>query len=93
MPFVFTEHGVSMLSSVLNSKRAVQVNISIIRAFVRLREYLSTHKEIAGKMVKMEKKFIEYDKHLVTIYDLIQKLMQKPKEENNRKQIGFKMEK
>ena len=57
VPYVFTEQGVAMLSSVLRSKRAVQVNIDIMRAFVRLREILSTHKELAGKLDELEKKY------------------------------------
>ena len=55
-PYAFTEHGVAMLSSVLNSKRAVQVNILIIRAFVKLREMLSTHKDLARKLEELERK-------------------------------------
>ncbi len=54
LPYVFTEHGVAMLSSVLNSKRAVQVNILIIRAFVKLREMLANHKHLADKLAKLE---------------------------------------
>jgi len=58
LPYVFTEQGVAMLSSVLHSKRAVLVNVEIIRAFVRLRELLSTHKNLARKMEELEKKLV-----------------------------------
>ncbi len=56
-PYAFTEQGVAMLSSVLNSKQAVQVNIEIMRAFVRLRELMSTHKDLARKLETLEKKY------------------------------------
>ena len=59
LPYVFTEQGVAMLSSVLNSERAVMVNIEIMRAFVRLREILSTHKDLARKLEELEKKYDE----------------------------------
>lgn len=79
-----------MLSSVLKSKRAVQINIMIMRAFVKLRELLANHKQIAEKIEKFEKKFVEYDKHLITIYELFNKLMEKPKEKPKQRQIGFR---
>ena len=61
-PYAFTEQGVAMLSSVLRSSRAIQVNIAIMRAFVRLRELLATHKDLARKLEKLEHRFGEHDK-------------------------------
>jgi phage regulator Rha-like protein len=86
VPYVFTEQGVAMLSSVLRSKRAVQVNIDIMRAFVRLREILATHKELAGKLDELEKK---YDKQFAIVFEAIRQLMTPP--EKPKKQIGFKV--
>ena len=86
VPYVFTEQGVAMLSSVLRSKRAVQVNIDIMRAFVRLREILAAHKELAGKLDELEKK---YDKQFAIVFDAIRQLMTTP--EKPKKQIGFKV--
>lgn len=83
-PYVFTEQGVAMLSSVLNSERAIEVNIAIMRAFVQLREMLSTHKDLAQKLEQMEKK---YDKQFRVVFDAIRELMQ-PAAPTRRK-IGF----
>jgi hypothetical protein len=88
-PYAFTEQGVAMLSSVLKSKRAVQVNIAIMRAFVRLREMLATHKDLARKLDEMEKK---YDGQLKIVFDAICKLMQPPSAPPKRR-IGFDLEK
>ncbi|MES2059756.1 MAG: ORF6N domain-containing protein [Patescibacteria group bacterium] len=88
LPYVFTEQGVAMLSSVLNSERAIKVNIQIIRTFTQLRELLSTNKEIREKIEMIEKK---YDKHLKEIFDTLKFLLMeevKPKEK-----IGFKISK
>jgi hypothetical protein len=71
-PYAFTEQSVAMLSSVLRSKRAVQVNIEIMRAFVKLREMLSTHKDLARKLADMEKK---YDSQFKVVFDAIRQLM------------------
>ena len=75
LPFVFTEQGVAMLSSVLHSKRAVQVNIEIMRAFVKLRRLLSTHKALARKLQEMEKK---YDSQFQVVFQAIRQLMAPP---------------
>jgi len=88
-PYVFTEQGVAMLSSVLRSKRAVQVNITIMRAFVRLRELLATHKDIALKLDELEKKFATHDKHIRSIFEAIRQLMA-PAPKPTR-EIGFKI--
>jgi hypothetical protein len=84
LPYVFTEQGVSMLSSVLRSKRAVLVNIAIMRAFVRLREILGTHKTLARKLAEMEKK---YDAQFKAVFDAIRQLMTPPS--LKQRQIGF----
>jgi hypothetical protein len=77
-PLAFTEQGVAMLSSVLNSQRAIDVNIAIMRAFVRLREILSTHKDLAAKLEKMEKKLGEHDQHFQVVFEAIRQLMTGP---------------
>jgi len=82
--FAFTEQGVAMLSSVLNSKRAVQVNIHIMRAFVKLREMISSNKDLAKKLDELEKK---YDLQFKVVFDAIRELMAPP--EPKKKKIGF----
>jgi hypothetical protein len=74
-PYAFTEQGVAMLSSVLRSPRAVKVNIEIMGAFVRLRQLLSTHADLARKLADLEKK---YDKQFAMVFEAIRKLMQPP---------------
>jgi len=83
-PYAFTEQGVAMLSSVLRSKRAVQVNIEIMRAFVRLRQLLASHTELAGKPLEMEKK---YDEQFKIVFEAIRQLMMPPAKP--RKKLGF----
>jgi phage regulator Rha-like protein len=75
LPYAFTEQGVAMLSSVLNSDRAIQVNIAIMRAFVRLREILATHKGLARKLEALERK---YDHQFSAVFDAIRRLMTPP---------------
>ena len=84
-PYAFTEQGVAMLSSVLKSKQAVQVNVEIMRAFVRLREILGTHKDLARKLEQLEKK---YDHQFKIVFDAIRELMRPPPAPPKRK-IGF----
>jgi hypothetical protein len=84
-PYVFTEHGILMLSSVLRSERAVQINILIMRAFVRLREMLATHKDLARKLDVMEKK---YDTRFRVVFKAIRELME-PTPVPPSRQIGF----
>ena len=86
-PYAFTEQGVAMLSSVLRSKRAVQVNIAVIRAFVKLRQILSTHKELAYKLKELERKIEKHDKEIKDIFEAIRQLMSPPEEPKRR--IGF----
>ena len=84
LPFAFTEQGVAMLSSVLRSKRAVQVNIEIMRAFVRLRQMLASNAQLARKLADLEKK---YDAQFKVVFDAIRQLMAPP--EPKKKKIGF----
>ncbi len=86
LPYVFTEQGVAMLSSVLNSERAILVNIAIMRAFVKLRELLATHKDLARKLDELEKK---YDSQFRVVFEAIRQLMTPP--EKPKREIGFKV--
>lgn len=90
-PYVFTEHGVAMLATVLNSERAIQVNIAIMRAFVRLKEILSTHKELAHKLAELERKIEKHDEEIKGIFDAIRMLMTPPASKKGK--IGFHREK
>ena len=83
-PFAFTEHGVLMLSSVLNSERAIQVNIQIVRTFTKLREMLSTHKDLKRKIESMEKK---YDEQFQIVFEAIKQLLSE--EDKPKKKIGY----
>jgi hypothetical protein len=87
-PYAYTEHGVAMLSSVLTSERAVALNILIIRAFVRLREYLATHKDLARKLEDVEHTQLEHSAHIEQIYGYIQRLLE-PVQESSKRRIGF----
>lgn len=92
-PLAFTEQGVAMLSSVLNSERAILVNIKIIRIFNRLRQLLSSHKEILHKLEKLEKKDLEQDEKILLIFKFLKQLEKAKQEEQefrNRKSIGFR---
>ncbi len=84
LPYAFTEHGVVMLSSVLNSERAIQVNIAVVRAFVRLRQLLTSNAKLARKLAKLERK---YDKQFQIVFEAIRQLMIPP--EAKRRRIGF----
>jgi hypothetical protein len=85
----FTEHGVAMLSSVLNSPRAVQVNIQIMRTFAKLREIISHHKDLARRLDELEKK---YDAQFKIVFDAIRQLMAPAEPEPPKKRIGFLVE-
>ena len=92
-PFVFTEQGVAMLSSVLNSDRAILVNIQIMRVFTKMRALLDSHKEILRKLDSIEKKDIEQDEKILLIFEYLKQLEQAKQEETifkERKRIGFK---
>ena len=84
MPFAFTEHGLAMLSSVLNSDRAIQVSIEIIKAFVRLRKMLATHKDLRQKIEAMESK---YDEQFRIIFTAIKQLLEE--DDRPKQKIGF----
>jgi hypothetical protein len=86
-PYAFTEQGVAMLSSVLRSRRAIQVNIEIMRAFVRLRRMLASHADLARKLDNLEKK---YDAQFKVVFDAIRELMRPP--ESKKRPIGFLIE-
>ena len=85
-PMAFTEQGVAMLSSVLKSERAIEVNIAIMRAFVRLRQMLASNEELARKLEEMEKK---YDEQFKVVFDAIRALMVPP--ETKKRKIGFEV--
>lgn len=88
LPFAFTEHGVVMMASVLNSSIAVHASLQVVRTFVRLREILSTHKDLARKLNALEKK---YDSQFSLVFDAVRKLMTPPT--LKRRPIGFKNKK
>jgi hypothetical protein len=93
LPRVFTEQGVAMLSGVLHSKRAALVNIAIMRAFVKLRELISAHKELAAKLAELERKVEGHDQHIHSLFEAIYRLMEPEKSqeepEEPKPQIGF----
>ena len=86
-PYAFTEQGVAMLSSVLNSERAIKVNIAIMRAFVKLRQTLETNRELARKFSELEKRVGKHDEEIGAILEAIRQLMAPP--EKPRREIGF----
>jgi hypothetical protein len=88
LPYVFTEQGVSMLSSVLNSPQAIQINISIMRVFVKVREWSLNYGELALKIKELERDSSEHHNHIAQIYQLIEELLRPTIE--NRPAIGFK---
>lgn len=87
LPFAFTEYGAVMLASVLNSPIAVQASIAVVRAFIRLREILATHKELARKLTELENRIEGHDEEITALFDVIRELMELP--EKPGKQIGF----
>jgi hypothetical protein len=93
LPYAFTEQGVAMLSGVLNSKRAIKVNIQIMRVFTRMRKMLETHKAILKKLDDLERKDIEHDKKILLIFEYLKQLEQAKQQElehKSRKRVGFK---
>lgn len=87
-PYAFTEHGILMLSSVLNSRQAILANIAIMRTFVKLRQALAAHKELAHKLEALERKVGEHDAEIKSIFKAIRELMAPPPEKPKR-EIGF----
>ena len=88
MPNAFTEQGVAMLSSILNSDVAIEVNIRVIRVFTKLPEYALSHKEILLQLEKIEKKLADHDEGIVLIFQYLKKLLNPP--QPPRKRIGFR---
>ena len=92
LPFAFTEHGVLMLASVLNSERAVHVNIRIVRIFARMRKLLETHAELLRKLEQLQQKDIEQDRQILLIFEYLKQLEQSRQQQDeqfNRKRIGY----
>ncbi len=90
LPYAFTEHGAVMLASILNSPIAVRASIHVVRAFVRLREFLVTNKALAGKLRLLEQRISRHDAEIHAIFDAIRQLMQPP--EKPKRRIGFRVE-
>jgi hypothetical protein len=91
LPYAFTEHGAIMAASVLNTPRAVEMSVFVVRAFVRLRAFLATHKELAEKLAELERKLSSHDEQIVAIIDAIKRLMAPPGLADKRR-IGFESE-
>ncbi len=91
MPYAFTEQGIAMLSSVLNSERAIAVNIAIMRTFVRLRELLATHEELGRRLDQLEWRESERDGKVQYVFETIQHLIDAP-EPDEKRRIGFPVE-
>ena len=92
-PFLFYEHGAIMLASVLNSERAITVNIQIIRIFNKMREMLLAHKDILSQLEQIQQKLVEHDNNILLIFEYIKQLEQKKQyktDQQKRKKIGFK---
>jgi hypothetical protein len=89
LPYVFTEHGAIMAASVLNSPRAVEISVFVVRAFVKLRELALSHKELAKKLTELEKKVGTHDDAIREIIDAIRQLMTPPIEPKPKRRIGF----
>ncbi len=90
LPFAFTEHGAIMAASVLNSPRAEEVSVYVVRAFIRLRELVSTHKELSHKLDELERKVSGHDRAIAGLFDAIRQLMTPPVVK--KRKIGFKRE-
>lgn len=92
LPYVFTEQGVAMLSSVLNSETAIEVNIRIIRIFTRVRQMLIDHNELRLEVEKIKKKLDNQDKSMEVVFQYLDKLLSKKEEpENDRQRIGYQI--
>ena len=87
LPYAFTEHGAIMAASVLNSRRAIEISVYVVRAFVKLREMLRTHKELARKLAELEKRIEGHDEEIIALFEAIRQLMEPP--EKSTKRIGF----
>ena len=89
LSFAFTEHGVLMLSSVLNSPQAVLINIQVVRLFTRLREFISGHNELKLEIEVIKKKLINHDKNIEIVFSYLDELVEKKEKPKSRKRIGF----
>ena len=89
LPYAFTEHGAIMAATILNSPRATEVSVYVVRAFVRMREVLATHKELAKKLSALERRIDSQDESIVEIVQAIRKLMAPPPPEPKKRPIGF----
>lgn len=87
LPYAFTEHGAVMAASLLNSQRAIEVSLYVVRAFVKMRQYLSQHQEILKKLSSLEQSVSTHDVHIKSIFHAIRQLMDGP--QKSKKQIGF----
>ncbi len=92
LPNAFTEHGAIMVASVLNTKRAIQASLFVVRAFVKLREMLATHKELAHKLAELEKKLQNHDESIRSLVVAIRQLMTPSEPEPPKRRIGFVVE-
>ena len=92
LPYAFTEHGTIMAANVLNSPQAVRMSVFVVRAFVKLREMLATHKELAHKLAELERKLQNHDESIRSLVVAIRQLMAPPEPEPPKKRIGFLVE-
>ena len=88
LPYAFTEHGAIMAANVLNSPHAVQMSVFVVRAFVRLRHMITTHKELAAKLAELERRVVSHDGHIKSLFEAIRQLMEPSETKHHR--IGFK---
>ena len=92
LPYAFTEHGTVMAANVLNSPQAVRMSVFVVRAFVKLREMLSMHKELAHKLAELERKLQNQDESIRSLVVVIRQLMRPPESETPKRRIGFLVE-
>jgi len=91
LPFAFTEHGAIMAASVLNSPKAIEISVFVVRAFVQLRQTIADHKDLAHKMTQLERKLSNHDEQITLLFEAIKQLME-PKPLPKKRRIGFKAE-
>jgi hypothetical protein len=89
LPYAFTEHGAIMAANVLNSPRAVEVGVYVVRAFVKLRQFIAAHKELGHKLTELERRVDTHDHSIRQLIDAIRQLMEPPPEPKRRGKIGF----
>lgn len=86
-PYAFTEHGVAMLASVLKSERAIRISIMIVKTFIKLKQYIKSHRELAGKISEIESKYNKHDTQIQAIFKALRKMIEEPVKPS--KKIGF----